>query len=540
MSLSITSHRTGESPERGPFGDARLSAEVSWLVQGEPDLVAAVEDALPLFCERVGPALLLRFGNAVGSFDGGPLGRLTVYSGKWGEADFDRMLGEIAGQLAILPFAATTGAQQALEHRGPAADRVLYHAFVYLRYLLSPTALPDDRLPIALRLVVTRPHRRLRRVTQWSPLGALRTVEPRALLAAITPRAGLYRAPPGRAPALAQALRGHLPEQLEETRVEDLLDVPENRFVKAFVAEAASIIERVRDLALPMKPGHFRHRLLADCERMTRSLAPVRTHPMWRDISDLRRLPAESQVLQRARGYRQVFRSYIRLRQSARLLPLGDATTQHLLEIKDIAELYEMWCFFEVQRQVTLALKRPPVLAEPFTVGDLGAHLGRGLRIAWHGGIELFYNLSFSRSREDRSYSLPLRPDVVLRVHRDDGHEDHVFDAKFKVRRISTEVEDGDEDGRGVFKREDVYKMHAYRDALPSVRSAWVLYPGTELRLYGVDGARHETMEEVASPPNGVGALPLCPGILGDAISRIVRGLAMSTATRSAAGFAAS
>ncbi len=210
---------------------------------------------------------------------------------------------------------------------------------------------------------------------------------------------------------------------------------------------------------------------------------------------------------------------------------MGDAATQHLHEIKDIAELYEMWCFFEVQRQVSLALKRQPVFAEPFTVGDLGAHVRRCLRIAWDGGIELFYNLSFSRTRADRSYSLPLRPDVVLRVHRDDGHKDHVFDAKFKVRRIAGEVEDGDEEGRGVFKREDVYKMHAYRDALPSVRSAWVLYPGTELRFYGVDGALHEIMEEVASPPNGVGALPLCPGILGDAISRIVRGLAMSTAT---------
>lgn len=419
MPLTITAHRTAEPPPRTPGGDLRLCAEVTWLVQGDPDQVGAVQTALPRFCERVGPALLLRFGNAVGGFHGGPLGRLTVHSEKWGESDFDRMLGEIAGRLAILPFAANSGAVRALEHRGPAAHRVLYHAFVYLRYLLSPTALPDDRLPVALNVVVSRPHRRLHRVTQWSPLGALRTVEPRALLAAVTPRAALHRAPPGRAPALARALHGHLPEQLEETRTQHMVDVPENRFVKAFLGEAESIIEQVRALALRMNPGHFRDRLLADAERMTRTLAPIRKHPLWQEVSTLRRLPAESQVLQRSRGYREIFRSFIRLRQSANLLPLSDAATQHLLEIKDIAELYEMWCFFEVERQVTLALGRPPVLAEPFTVGDLGAHLGRGLRIAWDGGIELFYNLCFSPSRDDWSYSVPLRPDVVLRVHRE-------------------------------------------------------------------------------------------------------------------------
>jgi len=317
-------------------------------------------------------------------------------------------------------------------------------------------------------------------------------------------------------------LHGHLPEQLEETRTQHMVDVPENRFVKAFLGEAESIIEQVRALALRMNPGHFRDRLLADAERMTRTLAPVRKHPLWQEVSALRRLPAESQVLQRSRGYREIFRSFIRLRQSANLLPLSDAATQHLLEIKDIAELYEMWCFFEVERQVSLALGRPPILAEPFTVGDLGAHLGRGLRIAWDGGVELFYNLCFSRKRDDWSYSVQLRPDVVLRVHREGGYEDHVFDAKFKVRRIATEVDDGDEEDRGVFKRADLYKMHAYRDALPSVRSAWVLYPGTELRFFGLAGDIVLAIGRIQVPLAGVGAVPLSPASAGTIVSRIV------------------
>ena len=259
---------------------------------------------------------------------------------------------------------------------------------------------------------------------------------------------------------------------------------------------------------------------------MTRTLAPVREHPLWREVSQMRRLPAESQVLQRGRGYREVFRSHIRLRQSARLLPMDDEATQHLLEIKDIAELYEMWCFFEVQRQVTIALGRPPVHAETATVGDLAAHLGRGLRVAWDGGVELFYNLSHSRTGPNRSYSVLLRPDIVLRVRRGPGHEDHVFDAKFKVRRIGSDIPDlpdADEESRGVFKRADLYKMHAYRDALLTVCSAWVLYPGTDLRFFAVSGAIANSVDQLQPRPVGVGAVPLCPGLDGDDVARIVR-----------------
>jgi len=123
------------------------------------------------------------------------------------------------------------------------------------------------------------------------------------------------------------------------------------------------------------------------------------------------------------------------------------------------------------------------------------------------------------RKRADRSYSVLLRPDVVLRIHRGPDHEDHLFDAKFKVRRIAGEVEDRQEEDRGVFKREDVYKMHAYRDALPSVRSAWVLYPGTELRFYSAEGT---DVADASFREGGVGAVPLLPGVQLDVVADLV------------------
>lgn len=44
--------------------------------------------------------------------------------------------------------------------------------------------------------------------------------------------------------------------------------------------------------------------------------------------------------------------------------------------------------------------------------------------------------------------------------------------------------------------------MHAYRDALPAVQTAFVLHPGDEAEQFAIDGPE----------PGAVGAIPLVPG----------------------------
>ena len=88
MALTITAHGQGRAPPRTTDGRHRLSAELTWLVEGDDASLAEVEAKLLPFCERVSRSLLLRFGNSVGGFDGGPLGRVVVHSYKWDEAYF--------------------------------------------------------------------------------------------------------------------------------------------------------------------------------------------------------------------------------------------------------------------------------------------------------------------------------------------------------------------------------------------------------------------------------------------------------------------
>ncbi len=57
----------------------------------------------------------------------------------------------------------------------------------------------------------------------------------------------------------------------------------------------------------------------------------------------------------------------------------------------------------------------------------------------------------------------------------------------------------GDQTYEGAFKSEDIHKMHTYRDAIRACRGAYVLYPGSETRIFSLDGARDL---------DGVGAIP--------------------------------
>ncbi len=213
-------------------------------------------------------------------------------------------------------------------------------------------------------------------------------------------------------------------------------------------------------------------------------------------------------MLQRRRGYRDVFRHFSLLRLATRHLPLSAHEARDLLEGKDIAALYEMWCYFRVV-DVLRDLLGPPLAADLPKKTPLKAYVEYDFEVRWASGVRALYNATFSRKKAAgrKTYSLPLRPDVVLVLP--DGAI-HVLDAKFKLVWVDVEDED---DERASAKLDDLYKMHAYRDAIDDARSAWVLYPGTEHRAFTPPGA---------TGVEGVGTIPLRPEEGGD---QLLRGL---------------
>lgn len=149
------------------------------------------------------------------------------------------------------------------------------------------------------------------------------------------------------------------------------------------------------------------------------------------------------------------------------------------------------------------------------------------------------YNRTFNRAGEDQEQNYPrsgswtkqMRPDYTLSLWPVGFTEEeaevqelvvHVhFDAKYKVEDLGRIFGDGnseldnekEEQRQGIYKRADLLKMHAYRDAIRRTAGAYVLYPGTESQKWR---GFHEILP-------GLGAFALRPSAGGDDGSQELR-----------------
>ena len=260
---------------------------------------------------------------------------------------------------------------------------------------------------------------------------------------------------------------------------------------------------------------------------MEGSLLPIARHSMWEEVGRMVRIPFSSTVLQRRRGYRRVLQHFSRIR-LAPMIPLDKDGMRDLLELKNIALLYELWTFFRLVHEISAVLGSPPVRSGRLASDLFQTAFAAGGTFEWDPGVRLVYNQRFSRSRRGQrhSYSVPLIPDIALRVPDGPNAGLHLFDAKFRVQALTDVGLAADEKGAeraGSFKRADIWKMHAYRDAIPDARSVWILYPGGQFRFFGVPGGGGPSGCRVGSSPEGlpgefegVGAIPVAPVVGGE------------------------
>ena len=190
----------------------------------------------------------------------------------------------------------------------------------------------------------------------------------------------------------------------------------------------------------------------------------------WRifdDVGEMKRAPYASQVLLRREGYREIRVLYERFNQAR--MPLF-APLQHAIEVRDIATLYEQWCYFALVEEIGMALGITPDVKYK-TVVEQG--LEWQAKASYGEGGELLYNMSW------KGYSMRLRPDFSwIR----DGKLEVVLDAKFRLVWADQALDDDGDTPNARAKREDLYKMHTYRDAL-GVRAAVAVYPGSHSKF---------------------------------------------------------
>lgn len=461
---------------------------------------------------------------------------ILVSSKKLDEEGFDALLLSITNRVAELPFDFNTPTFVPFAREALGGRDLLYHAFLYLRWAFS-YATPS--LTEVWAAVSSAPHRQLVREERVVSLWGARSISPRMLERIASDSSNwipVTGAPLPAANPLARALTvggvPHLPMEVTEPCVRSCVDTAENRFVRYFVGLALDLIEQARDLLAGQLCDSSLQAQAADLAQKLREMASA---DWLEEVGDFERFPAHSQVMQKRFGYRDILRHYLALVLASRY-PLAAADITRIVETKSASVLYEYWTFFELAEALGDVLGEPTQAVKTTEGSPISSRLREGIKLTFPAAaaagasgrpVELWYNRSFSRSGAagSRSYSVPLRPDICLRV--DDRL--HLFDAKFRVDQFEIpenellaeeEAEPHGTVTRGWFKHADIHKMHAYKDAIGGeagrVDSVWVLYPGSEFRFFGEDGTRVESAEDLrVLPPRGtlrgVGAVPMAP-----------------------------
>ena len=301
-------------------------------------------------------------------------------------------------------------------------------------------------------------------------------------------------------------------------------DTQENRFLKFALGQITDKyavlkkrIEAVKNASDMMKD---------DMQATLATLKHLQRNPFFRTVGNYKGMNQESLVLQKATGYSQVYRTWSLLRRS---YSLNDGI--YRLQTKDIATLYEIWCFIEVSHIVKEKLhlsdedidhKNRMEMNGLFT-WDLGK--GEHSRILFKKDnielAELVYNPK-STERENLSAGIkdwtvptvPQKPDIVLQLTKNDLQEGmkmtYLFDAKYRI--------DGkDKNGVDVPPEDAINQMHRYRDAIyykdyqsdalkKEVIGGYILFPGDGEPAVVAESKFRKTIDEV-----NIGAFPLRP-----------------------------
>lgn len=454
-----------------------------------------------LIAEGVG---IISFGNFVGTAELAGVA-VEVTSTKIGDAGVSRLLEEISKLASALVFGSRTPVTFAAAARDSAHSPVPYHQLQFLRRVMLRDQV-GARLQDWLTAIERSPTRQFEPERPVLSPERVRRLDQRAVASIFARLDRLVPVPAGSGLAgnpLAQALvfgsppAPHFPRGIAAPRGRLSYDTPENRFVKHVVGECLSLIYRFAE--------HPRlHRSLRDdCREMAAILEELAVTSFLEEAGRLTGFSAPSQALVKADGYREVYAFWAEFGRHVSL-PSSQEETARLLEGRDVATLYEYWVFLKVLEAVVAVTGKKPVGSPEIRRDELGETLVLGLTAGIGPDIAVRYNPTFRRGAAT-AYSTPLRPDVVLEI----AGRRHAFDAKYRLDRFDVNDDDSD-DGGATYKRDDLYKMHTYRDAISNLETAFVVYPGSEFVFFERGGTKRSD-PALLSSADGVGAVPLRP-----------------------------
>ncbi|MFE4713233.1 DUF2357 domain-containing protein [Paenibacillus sp. NPDC056722] len=311
--------------------------------------------------------------------------------------------------------------------------------------------------------------------------------------------------------------RSYTATHLLETHRRLAYDTNENRFIRW-------MLERIHGKLKELK-GRWKLNnrtsdalLLRKIDAMLTQLERVLKMDFLREAGMLKQMSI-TLVLQMAPGYREVYRFYLML-----LKGLSIQGELFRLSMKDVAQLYEYWCFLKLNQ--LLGQKYKLVKQDIIKVNRNGIFVtldqSRSAQMVYENPVNgeqfiLYYN---AIPDSDKTPTLSQRPDNVLTLKKKDAGKikeyKYIFDAKYRLNPAYDDTSYQKKYRQPGPEEDDINTMHRYRDAIVyqekgsgeyerSMFGAYVLFPYPDEERY----KSHHFYKSIELL--NIGALPFLP-----------------------------
>lgn len=360
----------------------------------------------------------------------------------------------------------------------------------------------------------------------------------------------------------AERLKGKLPNKLAEKARADIqaglvnrryaldqkrlsVDTPENQFIKYALNAVSQKLEQIKQKVSVLdkerekedKVAVFSEAFYKNLDALIAPFQKFKRFPLFKEVSDFKGLKSESLALQQKSGYSAVYQAWHKLKYY--LDVLGDDAA---VSVKNIAELYEIWCFLQLADILQNQFGFQQVGASPNLVDDIDQlnvkdvakkskdrqdrlflfSRGEGtqeIKIELKHEFPIGKKNKFAKNEKSAyvAWMAEHKPDIFMKVtFADDREYVWLFDAKYRI--------DPETNGRDMVPVDALAQMHRYRDAIIHQRyefdrngnevkvlsrpvyDAYALYPGYFEEQKEDKNPYHEAIDEI-----DIGAFPFLP-----------------------------
>lgn len=443
--------------------------------------------------------------------------------------DYRKMLEDITAYYTDLVLMQGSPVTQKLEIDNDTPQQTLYQRYTFVRSIVENSAFQE-----AINKIVASPVRKWEETIVERDVSNVKRLSRRNMhqIASSRDRIPVYN---GDEIGLPHGLNS-VPRTLTVAYKRDTLDNQENQFVKFVLRSFSSFCSELRG------KKNANDRLKAEIDKTMDVLNGHLSTLFFKQVSMPSQLNLNSPVLQRKEGYREILQAWLMFDLAAKLSWKGGDNVYEAGK-RNVAVLYEYWVFFKLLEVISRVFDIDPVSVNKLVKTDadrINLEIQQGKMTMIEGlydtgsrkfNVRFYYNRTFAHTREDEeldksgSWTMNMRPDYTLSIwpgeisidqaEREDLIVHIHFDAKYRVNKIDLGVDDSMNDEQmseallnekkeqeeGIYKRADLLKMHAYKDAIRRTSGAYILYPGTvQRRLKGF----HEIIP-------GLGAFCLTP-----------------------------